>query len=111
MDRAGLADESGSKSFQYPIGLDEGAPEAGDILRVVGCVHLILLERNDVRNLVGKGSYAGLEAKRLQPGEQLLVQIGHGARPQLDPIPPAVARADDDFVVQEIELDLEGPSA
>ena len=89
------------------VGLGENAPEALRELPIVGGVNMILAETNCVGNLVGQLIDADLYAKLREGAHEIRVEIGDGARAELDCPLTAIAGRDKQHVVQEVEIELE----
>ena len=111
MHRAHLADKAGAECSENPVGLHQDPPEAVDVFGVIGAVLPILLERYGIGDLDRRRPNPDVEPERLQPLHDLAVEIGNGAGTQRETFGRPVIGRNRQAVTDEIEIDLEGPSA
>src|SRR5216684_4263809 len=108
MHRTALADEPRPEIFENPIGIHQDAPKAFHVLRIVGGVAPILIERSGVVELLRGGTNADLDSERVQAGHVLTVEIRDRAREQWNPV-LALAGSNRQIMRNQIELHLESP--
>ena len=94
MHRAGLACETRAEFLKDPARLDQYAPEAIRILRIIGSMHLILFKRNRVRYLDRSGPDFDVNAETVESIHHLSIKGCDGARNERDCLLPAVAATD-----------------
>ena len=107
MDRTALAEEPSAEFLQHPIGLNEGSPEPPRRVGVVGTVHVVFVERQRVRDLVRDRTDLQSNAERSQQVQVAAVEVRHGLRHERERFPLAVAGADEQPMIDKIEVDLE----
>ena len=109
MDRARLADESGAELLHDPVDLHQGAPEPLDRRRVVGPRRGVPLERHGVDELARRRVQVKVDTEVFQLAHDRGVEVGDRAWPERHVTPYAVAASDHQPVVDEVEVQLEGP--
>src|SRR5262245_26019677 len=85
MHGACFAKEGGSEAREYLARRKQHAPEAIDVLGVVGRMYGILLERDAVGDLARHGHDVCFNVELAQRDQQVFVEFGHtpGPEPQL----------------------------
>src|SRR4051812_13091807 len=83
VDRALLADESAPKAFEDAVGMYEATPAHRRVDRVVRRVLLVLGERDGIGNLGGLGKDLDLDPPFAEPGDELAIEVGDGAGPEV----------------------------
>jgi hypothetical protein len=106
-NRTALAGEAGTKGLEDPVGLQQHAPVAVDALGIIGRMHLILGERDGVRDLVRDRMKADLDPEPGQEVHEPPVEVCDRHRPERQSACSAVAHRDEQPMVDEIEVDLE----
>ena len=109
MDGAALADETGTERLQHAVRLDEHAPEALGVLRVIGRMRAVLGERDGRIDLVGSRVDVDLQVELPEGLHHGVVERGDRACLEPDRATGALARLDEELVRDEVEVDLEGP--
>jgi hypothetical protein len=107
--RADLAQEVRAELAHHGVGLQQLPPEQVGSLGVVGGVLVVLGEGDGRVDLVGSSLDRRLDAQRVQRCHRPGVELSHRHRLQPDAPCAAVAAADQQAVVDEVELDVEGP--
>ena len=107
VDGAHLAHEARPEQTELPVGVDQLLPEGLGMLRVVGAVRGVVGERDGDGDLVGHGMDLDRHPERAQCVEGLRVEGGDRLPRQGERTPTAVARAQHEFVLDEVELDVE----
>src|SRR5215510_5667300 len=108
MNRAALSDESSPELFKHAIDLDQRAPEAGCVHRIVVTLSRVLLERDSVGHFARCRVNADIEVERGEILEDRLVELGYGTGLEGYEPPPPIDRLDHQLVLEEIETHLEG---
>ena len=78
--RAGLPDEAAPELVQHPIHVDQHAPQSVGGIGIVGCVRLILIERDYVLHLVGKTRDARVYSQVPQRCHDFAMEVGDRPR-------------------------------
>src|SRR5215470_13605082 len=107
MHGTALATETGAEFLKYAITLHKHAPEPVGIFGVVRTVDFIALERNRVLSFVWCRVDSHRQIQFSQRLHDLLVKFSYGLRTQLQGAHRAVAFYDAQFMINEIETNLE----
>lgn len=107
--RAHLADEVRPELADHAVRLDQLAPEQLRGLRVVGRVLVILGEGDRRVDFVGPCGDARFDSQLSQRGKDFGVELGDRFGGQRDSGRSAVARADRQHMVDEVEFQVEQP--
>jgi hypothetical protein len=89
--------------------LQQDSPATLDRGSVVRCVHLVFVERRGVLEFIRPAVDGDVDVHLGQQRHQLVVEGGHRTRPQRQRADLAVADADDQVVIDEVEIELERP--
>ena len=111
MHRAALPDEPRSELLEHSVRLNQDSPESVGVLGVVRLVLRVFSKRNRVGNLVRLGVDFDFDPERSQHCHKLGIELGNRARRKNKRPDTAFAGPDDQRVVDEVEVDLEGPIA
>src|SRR6202011_2997605 len=109
MHRAALADKSGAKLFKDVIGAHKCPPEAVSVFRIVCSMFCIPVESDRVRNLDRHLPDSYVNVERFQTLHELSVKVGDRSRHQRNYPFRVLARANEQLVMDEIELNLKHP--
>ena len=111
MHRAALADEAAAEFLEDPVGLHQDSPEPVDVVRIVGAVDLVLVETDRVGNFVRLVMDLHVQAQLAHLIHEPGVERSRRLRLQCHAGSAAVASLHDQFMVHEIEVDLERRAA
>ena len=111
VDGADFAAETGSELGDDSRGLEQNSPEELGEFRVVGLVEMVLIEGDGVSYLAGHGPDADGDAEGIERGHKLLVKERYRHGLERDGAATGVAGFNDEFVVKEIEIDLDQKAA
>jgi hypothetical protein len=111
VNRAALAGEAAAKPLKYLIGPGQDSPAPVGVIRLVGPVLVILGEREGVFHLGRDRPNPDLEAELTQQCGILSIKIGDRPRCQGESPGSAFGGSDQQVVIDEVQLDLEGPIA
>src|SRR6185295_5523386 len=111
MHRAALPDEGRSELLEHPVGLKQHSPKSIRVLRIVRSVLVIFGEGNRVGNFVGLAVYADLDCKREQRIHHLAIEISHRARFKRKGLDGAVAGANKQAMIDEVEINIKRSSS
>src|SRR5262249_9810112 len=104
---AGFAGEAGAEFLEHSIDLQQHAPEALRINRIIGFVNRVAAEIDRVRNLTGEGVDLQPYAELAQHRHGSFVELGDGHRFQHELRRLAVAGGEGQAMLDEVEADLE----
>src|SRR5205823_986375 len=107
---AALSDEASPELLENPVGLHENPPESVRVFPIVRSVSFVLVERNGIGHLVWSLADVYPQIKRGHFLHQAAVEDRHRLRLKRQTGQPAIARQDNDPMIDEIEVDLEGSS-
>src|SRR5436309_1513584 len=107
MHRAAFAYEARAKLLEHTLDLNEYAPEAIGVFGVIRSMLVIFRKGNRVLYFVGLRVYLNFNPDRAKCCHQLFVKVRDRARHEFDDLSFAVARIDEQVVVNEVEINLE----
>ena len=107
MHWAAFADEPGAKPFHNFGTRNENAPESIRVLRIVGAVSEIAVERHGGRDLLGLEIDFDRDAERSQSLEYASIEAADRLRSQRTADPGAFACRNPELMFAEVELDIE----
>jgi hypothetical protein len=107
MHRAAFADEAPAKHAEDAVRLDEKAPKAVCVLAVVSTMHLVLIERNRIGDLVRLAIERDVQPELREGIGKSLVEERYRLRLQREAADRTFARLDAQRMLDEIEFDLE----
>ena len=93
--------------LEHAIHLHQGAPKSVRGVGVVGCMHVIVAERDRARDFTGKLGYLHLDPEIGERPHDGGVKIADRLRHQPDASALPAARLDVEGVIDEIKSDLE----
>ena len=105
--RTALAGEPRAEHFQHAVGLHQDPPEPVGVLTIVGAMDLVAIERDRIRHLVRALPNVHVQAERVELVHEARVERRDRLRLEREPAFSAVARRDDQPVIDEVEIDLE----
>jgi hypothetical protein len=111
MHGAGLADEARTEFLADRVHGHEKPPEAIRVFGIIGPMLRILVEPDWIRNLDRHGPDLRRNLQRRESRHELAVEIGDASWRELNGSRLTAAGDDPEYVIDEIELDLENPQA
>jgi len=111
MHRARFPEEACAELLEGSIGLDQCKPERMRLARIVRTMHAIRRERDRVRDLVRHFLDRDRDAELGENRHHASVEIGDRSRLEREPMLLTAARAHDELMCNEVELDVEGRTA
>src|SRR5262245_53899486 len=110
MHGARLAKKAGAELREHFACREQYAPEAVGILRVISCMHGVLIEGDAVCDLARRGGDLHINAEFAQRDHHIFVELGDAHRLEDKLTEMSVACPDPQHMVDKIEIDLK-PSA
>src|SRR6266446_503811 len=107
MHRAGLSDKGCPKGAHHPIGLQQGAPKALHIYRIVLSMNSILVKWHCILDLARHGPDVDVDIEALQSKHELGIEVLNRHWRQCDALDAAVAGFDQKPMFDEIKNDIE----
>src|SRR5713226_2195461 len=109
MHRACLAEEAGAELLEDPVGIHENLQKAPHRGRIVGCMFPVLRKPDRFRQFVGRLVDSDVNAEVCKVSHDSGVEARYRLSGQCQLPPYAVAGGDPQDMIDEVEIDLEGP--
>ena len=101
-----LAEKPCAKLFENRVAREQNAPAAVRCVRIVVPELSVVRKRNRIRDLYRFGENSHINVEPTQHRHELFIEIGHSTRFECQRLLHAVAAVDEQFVIDEVELDL-----
>ena len=109
MHRACLAEEAGAELLEDAVGIDENLQKAPHRGRIVGCIFPVLRKPSRLRQFVGHLVDRDVNAEVCKVSHDSGIEACHRLSGQCQLPLCAVAGGDPQGMIDEVEIDLEGP--